>query len=283
MAADSPCLCANLRRVTRANPAAYDAAFAAVDLRITQFSILRILDRLGPVGVTRLAAEAALDRSTMGRNLDPLERRGFVRQSVNAADQRERVAALTDAGRAALSAAPAAVARSAGARRERASAGPSSPTSPGGSPGSNPPDRRPETMPFVRIDLPQASRRNTAGPSATWSTRPCGRRSTCRRTTVSKSSASMRRAACHRPDLSRDRAQRGRPDDPGDVERRAQRRTEESLLPRRRRRPARAARAAARGRVHQPRRGAEGELVLRQRRGAIRLSAASDPHAHPAS
>lgn len=105
MAADSPCLCANLRRVTRAVTAAYDAALRPVDLRITQFSILRILDRLGPVGVTRLAVEAALDRSTMGRNLDPLERRGLVRLAVNAADQRERVAALTEAGRAALSAA----------------------------------------------------------------------------------------------------------------------------------------------------------------------------------
>ncbi len=55
--------------------------------------------------MTRLAAEAALDRSTMGRNLDPLERRGLVRLTVNAADQRERVAALTEAGRAALAAA----------------------------------------------------------------------------------------------------------------------------------------------------------------------------------
>lgn len=105
MAADSPCLCANLRRVTRAVTAAYDAALRPLSLRITQFSILRILERLGPVGVTRLAAEAALDRSTMGRNLDPLERRGLVRLTVNAADQRERVAALTAEGRAALAAA----------------------------------------------------------------------------------------------------------------------------------------------------------------------------------
>jgi len=105
MAADSPCLCANLRRVTRAVTAAYDAALRPVDLRITQFSILRILERLGPVGVTRLAVEAALDRSTMGRNLDPLERRGLVRLTVNAADQRERVAALTDDGRTAIAAA----------------------------------------------------------------------------------------------------------------------------------------------------------------------------------
>jgi DNA-binding MarR family transcriptional regulator len=58
--------------------AAYDRALAPSGLRITQFSILRTLGRLGPLAITRLAAEAALDRSTMGRNLDPRERRGLV-------------------------------------------------------------------------------------------------------------------------------------------------------------------------------------------------------------
>ncbi|MEJ0072229.1 MAG: MarR family winged helix-turn-helix transcriptional regulator [Pseudomonadota bacterium] len=55
--------------------------------------------------MTRLAAEAALDRSTMGRNLDPLERRGLVRIKTGKLDQRERVAHLTPAGEAAIDAA----------------------------------------------------------------------------------------------------------------------------------------------------------------------------------
>ncbi|WP_232629705.1 MarR family winged helix-turn-helix transcriptional regulator [Methylobacterium sp. Leaf118] len=105
MAADPPCLCSTLRRATRALTATYDAALRPAGLRVTQFSILRMLERLGPMPVTRLATEAVLDRSTMGRNLDPLERRGFVRLTVNAADQRERVASLTEAGRDALVAA----------------------------------------------------------------------------------------------------------------------------------------------------------------------------------
>jgi DNA-binding MarR family transcriptional regulator len=49
-----------------------------------------------------LAAEAALDRSTMGRNLNPLERRGLVRIEVG---NRQRVAYLTAAGEAAIEAA----------------------------------------------------------------------------------------------------------------------------------------------------------------------------------
>ena len=102
---EAPCACTTLRRAARALTAAYDADLAPSGLRITQFSILRRLARLGPLSVTRLAAEAALDRSTMGRNLNPLERRGLVRIEVGNVDQRERVAHLTAAGEAAIEAA----------------------------------------------------------------------------------------------------------------------------------------------------------------------------------
>jgi DNA-binding MarR family transcriptional regulator len=105
MPSDMPCACSTLRRATRAVTAAYDSALAPVGLRITQFAVLRSLARLGPLPVSRLAAEIALDRSTMGRNLDPLERRGLVRFAVGEYDQRERVAHLTPAGEAAIASA----------------------------------------------------------------------------------------------------------------------------------------------------------------------------------
>jgi DNA-binding MarR family transcriptional regulator len=102
---ESPCACANLRRASRAATAAYDSALAPVGLRITQFAVLRTLARLGPLPVSRLAAEIALDRSTMGRNLDPLERRGLVRIGIGDRDLRERIAELTPQGEAAIAAA----------------------------------------------------------------------------------------------------------------------------------------------------------------------------------
>jgi DNA-binding MarR family transcriptional regulator len=102
MPSEPPCICSTLRRATRAITATYDAALAPSGLRVTQFAVLRTLARLGPLPVTRLAAETALDRSTMGRNLDPLERRGLVRIEVGQADQRERVAHLTAGGEAAV-------------------------------------------------------------------------------------------------------------------------------------------------------------------------------------
>jgi len=84
---------------------AYDETLKPTGLRVTQLSVLRSLRDLGPQSVTRLAAEAGLDRSTMGRNLDPLERMGLVEIGIGKEDQRERVATLTGAGAEAVAAA----------------------------------------------------------------------------------------------------------------------------------------------------------------------------------
>jgi DNA-binding MarR family transcriptional regulator len=105
MPTESLCLCAALRRASRAATAAYDSALAPSGLRVTQFSVLRILARIGPVPVTRLAAEAALERSTMGRNLEPLARAGLVRLTPDPQDRRARNAHITPAGEAAIAAA----------------------------------------------------------------------------------------------------------------------------------------------------------------------------------
>lgn len=96
------CTCGVLRRAARAATAVYDSALRPTGLRVTQFAILRILNRAGPLPVTRLAAEAALERTTMARNLDPLERRGLVQVAPGEDDARSRMASLTDAGRDAL-------------------------------------------------------------------------------------------------------------------------------------------------------------------------------------
>jgi DNA-binding MarR family transcriptional regulator len=101
MVDDTPCACNNLRRAARAITAVYDSALAPVGLRNSQFGVLRRLQRRGPLDVTQLAAEFELDRSTMGRNLDPLERRGLISLKIGD-DQRQRVARLTSAGVAAI-------------------------------------------------------------------------------------------------------------------------------------------------------------------------------------
>jgi len=98
------CVCTNLRRATRAISNMYDAALASSGLKITQFSLLRAVERNEPVAITALAEEMALDRTTLARNLAPLERDRLVALAPGS-DQRVTEVRLTRAGREAIAAA----------------------------------------------------------------------------------------------------------------------------------------------------------------------------------
>ena len=82
----------------------YDDAMAPSGLRVTQFSLLRTLARLGPMRITALAGAALIDRTALSRNLDPLVARGLL-QIVPGHDARTREVALTRAGTVAIRAA----------------------------------------------------------------------------------------------------------------------------------------------------------------------------------
>jgi DNA-binding MarR family transcriptional regulator len=100
---DAPCACSRFRRATRALTRLYDEALASAGLRVTQFSVLRTLERAGrPLSISDLAANVALDRSTMGRNLDVLRRLGLVGFAPDAEDGRSSAVMLTEAGRSAI-------------------------------------------------------------------------------------------------------------------------------------------------------------------------------------
>ena len=100
----SPCACGRLRRASRALTQLYDDLMAPSGLRVTQFSLLRTLERIGPQRITALAAATLLDRTALSRTLDPLVSEGFV-TILPGRDARTREAALTRAGTAALRAA----------------------------------------------------------------------------------------------------------------------------------------------------------------------------------
>ncbi|HZY03060.1 MAG TPA: MarR family transcriptional regulator [Anaeromyxobacteraceae bacterium] len=111
------CLCANVRRAALALTSRYDGALAPHGLKVTQFSLLRAVDRHGTPNLTRLSEATGLDRSTLGRNLRLLEGLGFVSLSPGQ-DQRDRVVALTRGGRRRLRAAARAWARLQGSLSE---------------------------------------------------------------------------------------------------------------------------------------------------------------------
>lgn len=90
------CACIRARRAARALTDVYDRALESTGLRITQFSVLRTAARLEPVSISALAAEMALDRSTLGRNLTLLRQRRLIADA-DAADLREHAIKLTPA------------------------------------------------------------------------------------------------------------------------------------------------------------------------------------------
>lgn len=97
MSSFEPCACGRLRRATRALTQLYDDAMAPSGLRVTQFSLLRTLDREGPTAITKLAALLLLDRTALTRNLEPLVARGLV-DVAPGTDARTRTVRLTSAG-----------------------------------------------------------------------------------------------------------------------------------------------------------------------------------------
>ncbi len=54
----------------------YERAFRGTGLRATQFTLLATLIQTGPIPLGRLAEMTGLERTTLTRNLRPLEKRG---------------------------------------------------------------------------------------------------------------------------------------------------------------------------------------------------------------
>ncbi len=67
------CYCTQFRRSAQALKAIYDEELANEDIRITQLSLLRALDRMGSATVQELADEVALDKTTISRNVKVLD------------------------------------------------------------------------------------------------------------------------------------------------------------------------------------------------------------------
>ena len=96
------CSAAALRMAARRLSQFYDAYLAPEDLKVSQYSVLSVAARRRelPPTVNELADELCMDRSTLGHNLRPLERDGFVVLEADKGDRRVRRVVLTDLGRA---------------------------------------------------------------------------------------------------------------------------------------------------------------------------------------
>jgi DNA-binding MarR family transcriptional regulator len=99
VAAPEECTCLAVRQAARRVTQFYDQFLAPSGLRTTQFSILAKLRRLGETTINELAAEMVMDRTTLGRNVLPLEREGLISIEPGRTDRRSKIVKLTAEGR----------------------------------------------------------------------------------------------------------------------------------------------------------------------------------------
>ena len=92
------CNCLAVRQAARHITQFYDQVLAPSGLRATQFAILSRLRRGGPLPINALAAQLVMDRTTLGRNILPLERDGLIEVTPSPSDRRRHELRLTPSG-----------------------------------------------------------------------------------------------------------------------------------------------------------------------------------------
>jgi DNA-binding MarR family transcriptional regulator len=92
------CNCLALRQAARHVTQFYDQYLASSGLRTTQYSILAKLDRKGPMTINALAGDLVMDRTTLGRNILPLQRDGLIAVGTGESDRRSKELRLTRCG-----------------------------------------------------------------------------------------------------------------------------------------------------------------------------------------
>ena len=91
------CCCGNLRKAVRAVTQFYDAALRPSGLRASQLGLLATSKAMGTISMSRLADHMVMDRTTLTRNLRPLEKQRLVEIGPGK-DRREREITVTRQG-----------------------------------------------------------------------------------------------------------------------------------------------------------------------------------------
>jgi DNA-binding MarR family transcriptional regulator len=95
------CACHKVRMAARALTRAYDDALRPTGLRATQLSVLAAIAVDGSTSIAALAEVIGMDRTTLTRNIRPLERAGLISIGEEGF-RRSRTLSVTAKGRARL-------------------------------------------------------------------------------------------------------------------------------------------------------------------------------------
>jgi DNA-binding MarR family transcriptional regulator len=92
------CVCAKVRAAARYVTASYDDALRPTGLRATQLAVLAAVGAGNSSSITAVSELLGMDRSTLSRNVSPLQRRGLVRVGTEGW-RRSRALEITKKGR----------------------------------------------------------------------------------------------------------------------------------------------------------------------------------------
>ena len=96
------CVCHNLRKTSRAITQFYDKLLAPSGITITQFAVLRAISIGNSSTITEISKEMYMDRTTLTRSLELLEKQDFI-QIESSDDRRKRIVTITTHGKAQMS------------------------------------------------------------------------------------------------------------------------------------------------------------------------------------
>ncbi|MBL3529594.1 MAG: winged helix-turn-helix transcriptional regulator [gamma proteobacterium endosymbiont of Lamellibrachia anaximandri] len=92
------CAVFNLRKASRAVTKFYEEIMKPSGILPTQFTLLVVTRAFGPITISSMAELLVMDRTTLTRNLKPLEREGLLLVVPGKNDKRSREVSLTNKG-----------------------------------------------------------------------------------------------------------------------------------------------------------------------------------------
>ena len=92
------CNCIALRQIALKLTKIYDEALIDTGIKVTQYSLLKNIEKNGTPNIKNLAIATQLDRSTLARNLEKLERMKLVFLKFGD-DKRNKILSLTSHGK----------------------------------------------------------------------------------------------------------------------------------------------------------------------------------------
>ena len=95
------CKCIDLRKASNNLTNIYNSALIKVDLKITQFSTLKNIQKLGKTNIRVLSSELELDRTTVLRNIEKLIEMDLVSYKYEN-DDKHKIIQLTTVGKSKL-------------------------------------------------------------------------------------------------------------------------------------------------------------------------------------